>query len=697
MKAINILITLVIWSTSTIAQISDTTRLKEIIIRAKEPIVRHEAGKIIFNLQADAQSKVSSVLDMMRNVPHLSVDAEENVLLNGSKAFKIFINGKPSGLFMGNPKDVLRSIPASTVKSIEVITNPPARYDAEGLAGIINIVLIKQVHNGYKGSINIKEKAPVGGPGIGGTFTLKHGKMMISSITGANTHNTPATKNEQKRIGTGSFLTELEQSATKQSRGNTIYAGAELRYEIDSLHLITGEVSGHRSTLKGLSAQTTTLTAPRNAQYYRVDNASSALDNNMEVAVNYHQSFKDDKERLLTASYRLAKEEAQTQNDNLFSDKINYILPDYRQYNSEGFTEQTVQVDYMQPIHKLSIEGGLKGIARVHLSDFHQENKETITGRYKKDDLLSNTFSNEQYILAFYNSYTYKTAQWQLKAGTRIEQTLVKSNSSQGMVSSQYRYLNVLPSIFINRKLTSKSSLSFSYTQRIQRPNTEELNPFVNRSNPAFVFGGNPYLRPITSDVCQLSYLVSGKATLNVAVGSMFFQNVFNSITTYDATTQVSFTRYENYGGGRVLKLNISLNYPVDNNWNFTLNSDIRHVKVYAKTFQNSGLDVYVYASGSHNFKKGWRVNTDITYKKGGILLPIGRINGFTATSMSVNKTLLQSKLSVAASVSNPFTRYRYIEETITGSNFSQTSHRQVYFRQFTISLDYHFGRLKEN
>jgi ferric enterobactin receptor len=639
-----------------------TRQLGTVVITANRPLIRQEADRITYDLQADPQSKVSSVLDMMRKVPYLSVDGDENILLKGSSGYRVFINGKPSAMVERNPKDVLRSIPASTIKSIEVITTPPSKYDAEGLAGIINIITNKEVGNGYHGSVNISEKGPVGGPGAGGAFTFKEGKLGLSTLAGISRNNVPETSGELTRVTTGTNPTNLEQHSTNQTNSHTGYAGLELSYEIDSLNLISGQFNWNNSKQTGLATQTSVLTGS-SLQQYNLANDNSSKGSGLDAAVNYQLGFNANKDQLLTISYRYLKNSNSLFNNIALYDEINYTNPDYQQTNAESLSEHTFQADYVQAIKSVTMEAGLKGIFRTNKSDFQYNNLDPVTGEYEMDQTRSNIFNNSQDVLAAYNSYGYQSADWQFKAGLRAEETLINGDYNQGSAQVQQKYLNVLPAIVANRKFKNSSSLSLSFSKRIQRPAISQLNPFVDRSNPNFETSGNPNLKPITSNAFQLSYLISAKVTFNIALGYLYFNQVINAFSSYDPTTNVTLTRYENYGKGRVLKSNIYINYPINDHWNINLNSDIRKVTFYGivdnTTLKNSGYDVYVYASSGYSFKNGWRANADFTYKKSGILLPLGRINGFTASSLSVNKDIVQNKLTLSAAVSNSFTKYR--------------------------------------
>lgn len=676
-----------------------TKQLNNVTITSQGPLIRQEADRIVYNLQADPQSRVSSVLDMMRKVPYLSVDGDDNILLKGSSGYRVFVNGKPSGMMERNPKDVLRSIPASTIKSIEVITAPPSKYDAEGLAGLINIITNQEIANGYHGSVNISEKGPVGGPGIGGALTFKEGKLGLSALAGISRNNTPETSGELNRTTTGSTATKLKQYHTGLMNNHTEYAGLEFSFELDSLNLLSSQFNWSSSKSGGRATRSSVLNG-ENTQQYNLYNDKGNKGIGLDAAINYQLGFKANKEQLLTISYRYMQSTNSLFNHMDLFDQINVDNPDYRQSNAESLEEQTVQADYIQPFKKLTIEAGLKGIFRANKSDFQYRNLNALTGEYEIEQARSNIFNNRQDVLAVYNSYNYRNDNWQFKAGVRAEKTIINGGFSSDNSELKQRYLNVVPAIVANRKFKDRSSLSLSFAKRIQRPAIAQLNPFVDRSNPNFEISGNPDLRPITSNLFQVSYLKSTKATLSIVLGYLYFNRVINAFSSFDPATNVTRTHYENYGKGRVFKTNIYINYPITDHWNVNLNSDVRYVTFYGIvddiSLKNSGFDVYVYASSGYSFKNGWRANADFTFKKAGILLPLGRTNGFTASSFSVNKDVIQNKLTLSAAVANPLTKYRYVNEQIIGPDFLQTTNNQSYYRRFSVSLNYRFGKLKE-
>jgi outer membrane receptor protein involved in Fe transport len=674
--------------------------LNDVVVTAKTPLIKQEIDKITYDLQADPESKGNSVLEMMRKVPFLSVDGDNNILLKGSSSYKILINGKPSGMIERNPKDILRSMPASTIKSIEVITNPSSKYDAEGLAGIINIITNKKVDNGYNGTINVNHRFPVGGPGAGGSFAFKHNKFGISALGGASIYNSPEVRNLTNRITTGINATNLAQNSTRESDGRNVYLGSELSFEPDSLNLISAQFNINGSRSNGFSNQSTILKAESQLlQKYDLINSNEGNGNGLDLALNYQLGFKSGKERLLTFSYRYLGYNNDQFNSLDVSNPVNYTNPDYHQANEGRSSEQTFQVDYVHPLKKLNIEAGIKGILRTNKSHFQYSSFDSANGKFELDPSRTDNFNNDQNVFSAYNTYQYNLNNWAFKAGLRIEQTVISGDFISGGWQLKQNYLSVIPSATISRKFTDMSSLNLAYTKRIQRPGIYQLNPFVDRSNPNFETTGNPNLKPAYTNVIQLGYNKSKKATINISLGYMHFNNLIGPVSVYDPATNITRTTFSNAGKARIFKTNFYFNYPITKSWNARLNSDIRYVAsdvmVKGVLVKNEALMAYVNVTTGYKFEKGWRINADLTVNSGGVTSVQARSNGFTSTSFSVQKDL-KDKVTFSASFTNPFNTFRRsIEETL-GADFTQIVENRIYFRSFNVSLNYRFGKLKD-
>lgn len=687
-------------SVGTLSISRSTQTLDAIIVAAQRPVVKQEADHLSYDLQADPQSKVSSVLEMMRKVPYLSVDGNDNVLLNGSNGYKIYINGKPSGLLERNPKDVLRSMPASTIQRIEVITNPSSKYDAEGLAGIINIVTIKKIDNGYHGSVNLNERFPVGGPGAGLSFTYKDGRFGASLTAGANKYRTPKSFGSLARHTYQPDTTQLIQNNNKTSDNRTAYAGLELSFEVDSLNLLSAQFNTNGGKNNGDTYQSAALTAsPGKSYQYSFFSNNHGQGSGIDAGLNYQKSFKANKDKSLSLSYRYMTYNNTSVNNLQLFDLINYDRPGYEQYNNAGLSEHTLQFDYVQPLKSVLIEAGAKGIFRKNKSIYTYASLDTVTGKYKNIEEFSNIFNNSQNVYALYNTYTYTTKQWTVKAGVRLEQTSIRNENNQGYTSARRDYLNLVPSLVLSRKLINGARINLSYANRIQRPAVAQLNPFIDRSNPDFQTTGNPQLRPVNSNAYQISYASSGKFTFNISLGYLYFKSLINLISSYDTIRNLTLAQYQNTGKGQILKTNFFFNYQLSKKINFSFNSDLRYIKAYAVInnllVKNSSLMAYVNASASYQLGKSWRANGDFTFSSSGLSGVQTNVNGYIASTLSVNKELVTGKLSASAAVSNPFTQYRYANESNEGPDFYQHSFNKIYYRSFALSLNYRFGKLK--
>ena len=690
-------------------KISGTAKdLAEVNVTAARPIIKQEIDRITYDMQADPESKVNTVLDMMRKIPLLSVDAEDNIKLKGSGSYKILINGKPSSLVARNPSDVFKSMPAANIEKIEVITTPPAKYDSEGLAGIINIITKKNIDAGYNGSLNYRHSFPTGGPGGSGSITVKQGKLGLSAYGGINQFKNPATEYLSSRNtfgdeALGILPTYLEQRGTNKYDNTFGYMSTELSYEIDTLNLITGEFSFNKSGNNGLTELSSSLLQANDPyQSYRSINNSEYEWKGYDLSLNYQKGFKSDKNRLLTFSYKVNNSNNNQASDfNLF-DRFNYnsdLFPNYQQFNDGTSVEQTIQADYVHPLNKkLNMEGGIKAILRDNSSDFEYKGQ-LASGEFETDSTRTNNFNNKQNVYGIYNSYQYNLKNWGFKAGVRVELTTIDADfvSQDGSLSKDF--FNVIPSLSVNRKFKDMSSLNFGYTQRIERPGIWELNPFVDRS-PNFESTGNPDLKPVLNNSFELNYSRFKKGSINVGLNYSFANNTIQRVSEYIPETEITRSSYVNTGKDRKFGTNFNINYPFLPTLSLTLGGNMNYIWlegfVNGETVANDGLQGYVYGYLSYRLKSGWRLGGNFSYNSSWIMLQ-GSSRAMTYTSFSLGKDIIKDKLTFSGSVSNPFRKFQAWENETEGANFSQRSYNENYSRRFNLSLNWRFGKLKES
>ncbi|QNK64338.1 TonB-dependent receptor [Pedobacter sp. PAMC26386] len=683
-----------------ILMVSQNNNLKEVSVTADRPLIKQEIDRISYDIQADPESKGLTVLDMMRKVPLLSLDADDNIKLKGSGNYKILINGKPSTMVARSPKDVLRSMPASSIQKIEVITTPPAKYDSEGLSGIINIITTKKIDNGYNGSLNLRYQKPIGGPGIGGFVTVKQGKFGVTAYGGTGFYSSPETVSSTTRTTTGDSPTTLLSTGFRKFNNNYRYGGAELSYEIDTLNLITVELNPYGGYNKQHTGQLFSLSdGNKNIGYNQLGRNRYGW-NGFDATLNYQLGFKGYKDRLLTFSYKNSNSGNPTENDLSFINRENFTDPDYNQKNDSRSKEQTLQLDYIHPLQKITVEGGIKGILRDNKSNFEYESFDQATGNFVTDPTRTNKFNNNQDVLGAYNSYAYKLKDWGFKAGIRAEATFVKADFISSASNVNTDYFNLIPTVSINRKFKDQSSLNFGYTQRIERPGINNLNPYVDRSNPNFWTTGNPDLKAVLSNNFELTYSKFKKGSINVGLSYKFANNTIQNVAVYNEADQITRSTFYNIGKDKALTTNLNINYPITPKWNVLLSGNVGYMWIQGSIdghiTENSGLTGYAYSNTGYKFDHGWKANASFSYNAAEIQLQ-GQTSSYFFSAFSGSKEIIKDKLTLSLGISNPFSKFRYYTNFTEGANFTQNYRSQNYNRSFNASLNWRFGKLKDS
>ncbi|MDP9081144.1 MAG: TonB-dependent receptor [Bacteroidota bacterium] len=672
-------------------------QLKEISITAVRPIVKQEIDRISYDVQADPETKTQNVLDMLRKVPLITVDASDNIQLKGEANYKILINGKPSSLVAHNPSDVFKSMPASSIQKIEVITTPPAKYDAEGLSGIINIITNKKIDQGYNGSINMRYNS-LYGPGAGLQLTVKQGKLGISNYTGYGDQIKRHSSSRSTRQTYGDSATYLSQASTNVNSGRYIYTSTEISYEIDSLNLITAGIDYNNGHNNGENDQFSQQYNHNNVlnQSYRLSNMSTSIYKGFDFGINYQLGFKHNKDRLLTLSYKYSKQPNNNNTTNTITDRFDYDQPSYLQRNDARTQEQTIQADYIHPLKKITIEGGLKAILRNSSSNFGNSNFIDSTQTYVLDPNSTNNFKYNQDIYSLYNTYQYNLNNWGVKAGFRIETTDVNADFISQSSNVDRSYSNFVPSVSIQRKLKNSASFTFGFTNRIQRPDIGELNPFIDRSNPKYISMGNPNLKPVLNHTFELNYSKFAKGSFNLGMSYSFSNNAIQSVSKLVDT--VTTTQNENIGSNRNLGFNISMSYPITKKLNLNINTRIAQIwlKGYFdnQLYSNKGVQGNVFGYAGYRITDTWRAGVNAGFSSPYVSLQ-GKSSSYVFTSVSTSKDILNKKGSIFFNVNNPLTKDRKGSSYTRDPNFYQTSNYDSPFRSFNVGFNYRFGKLK--
>lgn len=679
-----------------------SAQLNEVKVTATKPLVKQEIDRVSYDVQADPDSKAQTAMDMLRKVPLISVDGDDNIQLQGSGSYKIFINGKPSQMLANNPKDILKAMPAANILKIEVITTPPAKYDAEGLAGIINIITSKTADDGYNGSVTARYNSPWG-PNLNLTGTAKQGKFGISGYVGGG-DRTAVTTNSQNERQTYAPVSDFLQTGTRQNKGKYVYSSVELSYEIDTLNLLTGSVEYDKGRFDQYQDQPTQFTSEDPGtlpQSYRLLNNGGYGWDETDLSLNYQLGFKRNKQQLLTASYQYTYFSNENNSDISTIDRVNYNSPDNNQQNNAGTRQHTLQLDYVHPLKQLTIEAGAKAIFRNNFSNSDVENLTNINGQdvFVTDPTLSNDFNYHQNVYSLYNSYTYKAGAWTFKGGARIEHTHVDANFFTDGSTLNRDYTNVIPSLSIMRSFSKNQSLTFGFTNRLERPGIWQLNPFVDRSNPQIINTGNPNLHAVLSHLTELTYSRSGIGSISAKLSYMYTNNSIVSVTRLISDT-LSETTYDNVGKFKTARFNLNGSYPITKQLNATLNTALFYVWIKGtyngEFYSNKGPRTNTNASVTYKPGDDWTIGASYGYNSHLIWLQ-GGSNHYMYSSLSLSKVILNKKLTITGLVNNPTQRfYTYTQFTSTPDFYQANTQYQIY-RTFSFSLNYKFGKLSSD
>ncbi len=683
-----------------------TGQLKEVSIVGAKPLIKQEVDRIAYDVLNDPESKAQSVLDMMRKVPLLSVDANDNIKLKGQGNYKILLNGKESALMAKSPSDVLKSMPATNIEKIEVITTPPAKYDAEGLAGIINIITKKNADQGYNGSVNTRFNS-VFGPGININGTLKQGKLGFAGFLGfgSNGSNDNYATNVQSFINSG---VAISQNTNNHFTGTNHFGNGTISFEIDSLNLITATYQfygGDNSQTNGqFSSQ---YNYSQLVQRYDLNSDSKNTFNGLDANVNYQIGFKKNKDQLLTLSYKLSYSPNTQLNTNVISNVFGTapVGANYQQYNDAGNKEHTFQLDYVQPFNKkINIEAGGKAILRNNYSKFSTSSQNPVTDEYNVNT-VANDFTYHQDVYSAYNSYLLKFEKWTAKVGARIEHTQINADFTSTGSSIDKSYDNLIPSISVQHNLKS-SSLTLGYTQRIQRPGIYQLNPFVDKTNPRFINTGNPDLKPELNNTFEFNYSNFSKNAITLGLSYAFSNNSIQNVTNISTqvngskTDTITTTTFQNLGSNKTLGLNLNWNLSSVKNLNVSLNAQLSHVWLKGtyngQLYSNDGFGGNAFLNLGYRFDKGYRLGFNGGYFYGDVNLQ-GRNGDYVYTSYVAGVDVLKKKGTISLVANNPYSKYYTSHSSTTTGQFIQTSDYSNRYASFAVRLNYRFGKLNTN
>ena len=699
----------------------DTQQINEVTVVAQKPLVTVEVDKITYSLDDDPEAKTNNALEMFRKVPMITVDGEDKIQLKGSSNYKIYMNGKPSNLLSGeNASDVLKSMPASSIKNIEVITDPGSKYDAEGVGGIINIITSKNAMQGYTGTVRANAST-LGSFGGGGYVSLKVGNLGLTANYGYNNRNSPwnnshsERETEEDRLAEGR-PTKLIEDGRSKYKGPFQYGYLEASYEIDTLNLISVGANLFRGKSKNLSELDAVLN-PLGDEFnsspiykFHRNSVSEGTFGSTDVNVDYqHSTFK--KDELLTVSYRFSQSPNDSESNTELSDVVNYYLSDeYPKWNINDAStiEHTGQVDYTTPLfNKQTLEAGVKYINRQNKSNTLEQIYNDSTKIWEDHSRDNSQFRHTQHIYSAYLGYVIRLNKFGIKAGVRGEGTSLKAEFARKPdMDFSTDYFDVVPNATLTYQIDMSTQIRLGYNMRIQRPGIWYLNPYINDVDPQNISQGNPNLDSEKSNNVNLNFSkFTQKFSINASLSYTF---VNNPIERYSFTADfpvndprsqyngAMWNTYDNIGKKQQVGMFLYGNWSPNTWFRIYMNGGLDYTDMKAPTLglEKDGISGRVFAGTQFTLPKDFRINLNGGYFSPWIMLQ-GKQSPFYFAGLNVSKDFLKKKLSVSVGANNPFWKTMKMEMTTTGEGFRNVSTNWRSAREFRFSISYRFGTMK--
>ena len=687
---------------------TDATQLKDVVVRSEKTTIDIKLDKKVYNVGKDLMVKGGTVSDVLDNIPSVAVSVEGTISLRGNENVKILIDGKPSSAI--NINDALRQIPADAIEKVEVITNPSARYDAEGGGGLLNIILKKGKTNGINGTIIATGGYPAN-QGLSANINFKSKNFNLFTSQGYNYKSNPGSMiNNTKYLKSPSNIDEFRDN----KRINKGYNGSfGMDWFLNKTTTWTNIIN-YRRTINNNEEDvlSNNYDADYNFNYSRNrDNLNNVKSENVEYTTNFTKNFKKQGHKLtidgafsLNKDIDLAGITDKTSN----SSTINFDATK----NNQTQTRNLLQSDYVLPLGKNSqLEAGYRGSFTNQEIDYEVKNNGIINSEF------TNVLEYKEKINAFYSQFGTKINKISMLYGMRFEDSNIDINQLTSAIYKNKKYNNFFPSAFFTYEINDQTSLSLNYSKRINRPRGREINPFNNYSSNINIFKGNPDLDPSKTDAYDFGFLKRwSKLTLSTSIYYNTTNNSSRMVRYVEGFNTigipVTITSFVNIGSEARSGFEFTLNYSpykwwkLNSNFNF-FRTQVKGDFIYSYTdLTNQTITKFQDLTKSSNSwsarlsskislpkKIDWQTNA--TYN-GPQYNAQNTVKGIFAMNLAFSKDVLKDKATIALNVNDVFnSRKRKMltfNEDLTAYTEMQWRKRQV-----TLSFTYRFNKQKSD
>jgi len=699
----------------TITLSEDSKSLDEVVIIAEKTTVDIRLDKKVFNIGKDLSIRGGNASDVLGNVPSVQVDVEGTVSLRGNENVTILIDGRPSALVGLNGAEALRQIPAEAIEKVEVITSPSARYDAEGTAGILNIILRKNKLTGFNGSLQLDLGYPERfGTAFNANWRTK--KWNLFTNTGFRYNETPG-----NALSESNFLSSNAQNALVVEQrnfgrlGRSIFTSFGAEYYLSQNSSIIGNIifnGGNDDDVNTNDIDRFDANGNINEATFRTE-AEGEDENRLQYTLDYVNTF-DGKGKKLSINLQYSTEMEDILNNITEIDTQSNILNDLEQVIEEQNEDRALlQIDYVHPVgENIQYEAGYRGNYRDIFNSFYLAERQVFPdGPLVPDAGLNNSFNYEEFVNAAYFQYGQKFNKISFLGGLRYEYTTTEIVQQTSTTSSKRNYGNLFPTVNLGYEFRDGENMTLGYNRRIRRPRGRNLNPFPSRSSEANIYTGNVNLNPVITDAFDIGYLKRwDKFTLSTSLYYNISNDNWERIQedTGDVTDNGDpITRRfpVNLSTQERLGLEFTLNYRPFKIWN--INSDFNLFRVTTDgdytnpttnvtqsfDFENTAFFIRLNQKITLPGKTDLQINTNY---RGPSQNAQTKSQGVFSMNLAASKDLFNEKASISLNFSDVFNSRISRRTTNIPGFLNQYSEFQWREPQFRVSFVYRFNQKKE-
>ncbi len=677
----------------------DNQVLKTVNVVTEKADYQNGLDKKVYNVDKNITNAGGTATDVLQNIPSVNVDMDGKVSLRGSEQIRIMIDGKLSGITATDPQAALQQMPASMIEQIEIITNPGAKYDAEGMGGIINIITKKGNNAGW----NLNGQLSAGtndkyGAGIGGNYRTN--KINFSGNYNFRSENRYfRADNEQTALTAEALNFKAKLNGTNKNRVHNIRLNND--FYLDKYNTVS--VGAGYNTRNENKYETTDFMQNSNTSIldslYYITNRSTEANNTVDGNIEYRYNDADSKKSFsIGLNQSNIERNSDTRSYNAQSEALNGYYRDNLVDGKVYLT--TAQMDYAQPLANGKLDIGLKFTQRFATALQGGDLLNYATGAYAKDRSQTNDYDYNEQVPAAFMQYGKSFGKWETQAGLRYEHTLVGINNRTYDSAVKNNYGKLFPSGFVKYKIKDGSDIQLSYTRRINRPGIEALNPIVDNSNPLNLRIGNPFLKPELIHSLDLSYSLLVKIfSVTTSVYYRRSENIQSFFRTLDANNpKIAITQFRNFASSDNIGTELTVRTFLGKQGNIMLNVNGFYNKINASNIESAlqaeGYNWNSRLVGNYRFKTNTSLQLSAFYMSP-VIRPQGTFQGMNGVDIGLRQEFLKGKFNVSLNITDIFD-IRQFRITNKTEQLRFTGIRKRESRIATLALQWRIGSLED-